>query len=295
MDICEQIENLPIEIKYNIFECLPINIRIKLILDKSNEVHSTLAAYKHGRNLVDMYNDYNKLALDMKFNNNCDYKKNKKTLHMFGEISPTIFHNGTEKLYIPHPIYNALNSDFRDRMPGVYYHESKRKSIVSESDWDSISDNVYPKNRYITYEIYSASTKNRIYQCKTVPLEQIIKYMKSKTFDKKFDYNMHRYMMNKYILYTSSNEMKEMKKKWKIEKRNRRDRMLVYMEKHTKRRESKLMGIEDKCMKKIVRHEKKIKKELEINKKKELMKEKKERAIMAKEEKLTKKLLKKKR
>lgn len=294
MDICEQIENLPIEIKYNIFECLPIDIRIKLILDKSNEVHNTLAAYKHGRNLVDMYNDYNKLVLDMKFSNNCDYKKKKKTLHMFGEISPTIFHNGREKLYIPHPIYNVLNSDFRDRMPGVSY-DFMGKSIVSEYDWDSISDNVYPKNRYITYEIYSASTKNRIFQCNTVPLEQIIKYMKSKTFDKKFDYNMHRYMMNKYILYTSSNEMKEMKKNWKLEKRNRRERMLVCMEKYTKRRESKLMGIEDKCMKNILKYEKKNKKELEKNKKKELMKERKERTIMAKEEKLTKKILKKKR
>ena len=287
MDICEEFKKLPIENKYKIFEYLPIDIRIKLILDNHKELFNTISAYKHGRSLVDMYNDHKKIAIDMKLTTRLNDLIER---HMFGSINPTIFHNGRDKLYIQHPIYNEIQNDFAY---SPFYNEYSRNLILNDKNWNGHL--LVEGYGYVTYETYINSIRNKIIQYKSTPLELIIKYMKSKSFDKNFDYKMHKYMMKKYILYTSSNEMKEMKKNYELEKRSRRDKMLVCMEKYSKKRESKCMGFEDKYMKKILRYEKKNKRELEKNKKKELMKERKERTIMAKEEKLTKKLLKKKR
>lgn len=130
-----------------------------------------------------------------------------------------------------------------------------------------------------------------IANCST-PIELILKYLKVKSFNKDWDYNMQKYFLNEYIAFSSSNTIKEYVLKYKKHLRKIENDRLVVLEYYNRKRELKNMEREDKYMKKIVREENKIKKQQQMIIKKEQIKEKKEIKNMEKEEKYMKKYLK---
>ena len=296
MNVCNNITKLPIELKNAIFLFLPIEIRIELIEDNkySNEYgyNILVRAYKYKRKLKNMYLDKKRLIY------------NTRICPSFTNFDPIVYNDGKNEQIMPHPISNLIKSDFSysgnklnyiANMYGFERNWSNGQSgslIITEDDWKLVPENSFLRRKYHSFKVYSSMVKSKINSNCSTPIELIIKYLKVKSFNKDWDYNMHKYFLNEYISFASSKIIKEYVLKYKKHLRKLEHERLVALERYNMRKEWKIMEKEEKYMKKIVRQENKIKKQQDMIIKKERIKEKKEIKNMEKEEKYMKKIIK---
>jgi hypothetical protein len=298
MSVCDNIIKLPIELKNAIFLFLPIEIRIELIEDNkySNDFgyNMMVRAYKHKRKLKSLYLDQKRLVY------------NTRICPIFREIKPIVYNDGREERVWQHPISNLIRSDFSYTGNDLNYrvcmygfernwsNENGGSLIITEDDWNLVPHHAFVKKKYVNYKSYSKMVKQKIISNCSTPIELILKYLKVKSFNKDWDYNMQKYFLNEYISFASSKIIKKYILKYKKHLRKIENDRLVVLEYYNRKRELKIMEKEEKYMKKILRDEKKIKKQQEMIIKKERIKEKKEINNMEKEEKYMKKYLKQK-
>jgi len=290
MDICHIITRLPQELKNRIYIFIPLDERIKIILN-GDVKNKLINSYKWGKTTIGLYNDYSNLVNKMRI---------KSTLPKLKKI---VYHDGHTERSSKHPIMNLIDSDFNyskihNKIIPLMYGFDRNwhgvgggKLVITEDDWNALPEADYLKRRHYNYRGYCTNVKTRINMNSNTAIELIVKYLSVKSYNEIWDYKLHKMMFYMYIELASSNIMKEYIKGYEKYKRELEEKRLVRMEKYSAIRELKLMAKEERYMKNIMRIEKRRRKEQERLRKVELLKEKKEIRLMDKEEKLIKKLI----
>lgn len=296
MNICNDINKLPQELKTVIFGFLPFDIRLELIEENKhnkNGYRFLTRAYKWKRGLNNMYRDQTRLVRDIRI---------KKVIPKFKN---TFYHDGKIIHEVKHPLNNLISCDFSyNRHPTTnnvitYMYGFERnwsngngELIITRNDWDKLPPNSNIKRRFYNYKSYCQKVKYNINANCSSPIELIIKYLKVRSYDDQWDYKIHKYFFNEYMCLSTSSIMKKYVNKYTEHLRQLEIDRLIAMENYNKRRELKLMEKEDRYMKKIIREEKKINRQRVLFKKREQTREKRELKLMEKEEKHMKKILK---
>lgn len=281
---------LPQELKNQIYNFIPMDERIKIILNGDFK-QQLLKSYKWGRDTPNIYSDYSSLVNKMRIKSSLP------------KLKKTTYHDGYTDRTSKHPLMNLIESDFTYKKenntitPLMFGFDRNWNAggrgalVVTEDHWNILPENDFLRRRHTNYKGYISNVRHRITNSSHTALDLIIKYLKVKSYNNSWDYKLHKIMFNAYLSFASSPIMKTYIKGYEEYRRELEEKKLIRMEKYNAAREMKLMVREERAMKRIVRIEKKAKKEQDRLNKIQILQEKRELRLMEKEEKLMNKIV----